>query len=114
MATAYEGELHVEPNDFSLAAERLILNGDHLSFHLTGEDDEGAFEIEAVAAKGEDGAFHALKVPYTYKGWADNYYATIVFSQVAERPRTCKLVGQWIDEDGSWTFHGTLRKFSAK
>lgn len=114
MATAYEGELQVEPSDFSLQAERLILSGDQVSFHLIGKDEDGAFEIEAVAAMGEDGAFRAENVPYTYKGWAGDYFAAIVFSEVVDGPRSCKVVGQWIGEDECWTFHGTLRKFSAK
>ena len=114
MPATYKGELQIEPSDFILEAERLILNGDHVSFNLKGEDEDGQFEIEGRAARGEDGYFSALNVPYIYRRWKGNHLATIVFSELSINPLGLTVVGQWIGEGDSWKLYGTLREFSLK
>ena len=113
MDMAYQGDLIVEPEDFTLEVRRFALMADSLSFHMTGDSVHGPFEIERHIVKTSDGLFQALHLPLNYKQYAGKDSATLIFLKINARPRSCIVSGLWKEHGREWEFNGTLRKFTS-
>ena len=119
---AFEGELQVTPDEFTLEATRLIVHADRVSFEFSGADgNNGAFQVSGTAQKTGNGTFLAQGVMPNYKTSIACPVGAIEFQVVdiedddAEEPEDrCYIEGVWREPTEQWGFSGALRPFILK
>lgn len=114
-AVVFCGDLNVEEGDFTLRADRLILQSEELRFQLTGFLSEfGHFDVEGVAPAVGTGGFASSKIVVKFEG--DRYTSgSVIFSPVHLSPKglKCDVNGMWTWTQGEiWKFSGRLNRFS--
>ncbi|MBX9613704.1 MAG: hypothetical protein K2X51_18970 [Burkholderiales bacterium] len=121
---AFEGELQVTPDEFTLEATRLIVHADKVSFECSGADGNGgAFTVSAVADRTGNGTFlvHGVKPEYktTVACPVGEFEFLVVEIKVGEAEDAtedrCFVKGVWREKNPSaeWEFSGTLVPFKS-
>lgn len=108
----YTGELSVEPNEFNLRIDRMIVKPRKISFDCYGRlySDRSPWNFSGVAVKQPEGHFKAEQVD-------DNggIIAVYIFKPTCS-VEACQLEGFWFEKEyGSdaevWRFSGSLEPF---
>ena len=108
---SYHGEVEVEGNDFHLFVERLVLRKETISFHFTGRDDNGKFQVVDTATKRSNDMWVAPDAVVTYQPNGEPSHALFEFSAVREGSDECLVNGSWKQTGNHWKFSGTIDRW---
>lgn len=121
---AFEGELQITPDEFTLEATRLIVHADKVSFEFAGADGNGgAFTVSGVAQRTGNGTFLMQGVKPEYKttvacpvGDFEFLVVEIKSNETGDATQdSCHLEGVWREKNppAEWAFSGTLVPFKS-
>lgn len=107
-ARAFSGLFEVEPCEFDLVANRLVVRDSEVAFEFSGSDGDGEFHIEGAVALVTPSSSASTRLPYRYTGWKDTYFASIAIEYIRITEGRCQLRARWEQDGESWAFFGEL------
>jgi hypothetical protein len=108
---SYAGEFNVEDGAFTLDATSFIKREDEIAFSLTGVDEDGSFTMEGKAVLTKDGDYISGLLPVNYTHFLNEPgYASVLFSKVQAKNKSCSMKGLWIQDGEEWEIDGVLKE----
>jgi hypothetical protein len=110
----YAGKLGVEPNDFSLRVERLIIREREIAFDLRYRDPSDPIEylLNSRATMRSEGYYESPSISPRNSDYLGE--ATIYILRAKQSENNCFIEGFWFEkEEGAWRFSGSLEPYRA-